>query len=88
MMQIKPNETSPAVRNALKSALEIRNLRGKVVRLEADNKALLEALKEAVDLITQDYTRASMADGYWPAVKPMVGKFDAAIAQATGEKQS
>jgi len=54
----------------------------KLAKLQRDNKALLEALKEALVLIEATYGRAGVEAGYWPEVKRIYAAIDAAIQQA------
>jgi len=46
-------------------------------------KVLSDALREAIGLITEEYTRAAMANGYWPTVKPIVDRLDAVLGETS-----
>ena len=46
---------------------------------------LYAALREARSLIGLEYGDRALADGYWPEVKPIVARLDAAIAKAEGK---
>jgi hypothetical protein len=54
-------------------------------RLIAAAPELLAALKEMREFIRIRFPDDSLASGNWPTVKPLVEKWDAAIAKAEGK---